>query len=125
MDDSCVRTGQPIRGVLLLWFGWGIQVATPRRKMSPFIHSAVCLVTGQSLFQGESSTESVLVLPLSISNILSFPQGYIVGAYVFDTKILKTTLDLLQTVVITVMNLLFTQNLGSPLLAEQTSDSQA
>ena len=33
------------------------------------------------------------MLPLSVSNILSFPQGYIVGAYVFDTKILKTTLD--------------------------------
>jgi hypothetical protein len=35
-----------------------------------------------SLFQSEFSTECDLVLPLSISSVLSFPYGHIVAAYV-------------------------------------------
>ena len=58
MDDSCVRTGQPIRGVLLLWFGRGIKVATPRRKMSSSTDSAVCLVIGQRASSKASPPQS-------------------------------------------------------------------
>jgi hypothetical protein len=53
-------------------------------------HSSTHLLTTQSvsvrfhsIFQSEFSTECDLVLPVSISSILSFPQGHSVAAYVF------------------------------------------
>ena len=48
--------------------------------------TAACSIIPQSvysLFQNEFSTECVLVLPLSIYSILSFPEGLPVAAYVF------------------------------------------
>jgi hypothetical protein len=47
------------------------------------IHSAFCLRRVHRLSQSEFSTEYDLVLPLSISSILSFPECHPVAAYAF------------------------------------------
>jgi len=49
----------------------------------PRIHHAVGLRQVHSLFQSQFSTQCDLVLPMSISSILSYPEVHPVAAYVF------------------------------------------
>ena len=51
-------------------------------------HSVVCLTTVHNLFRSEFSTEISLVLALSTSTILSFPEDNLVAAYVFYLNLL-------------------------------------
>jgi hypothetical protein len=55
---------------------------TPQIHILSFVLLSV-LRQALSLFQSQFSTECDLVLPLSISSILSLPEGHSVTAYVF------------------------------------------
>jgi hypothetical protein len=55
---------------------------------SIILHSVVCLKQVHNIFQSEFSTVCDLVLPLSVSSILSFPQVLPVAAYVVFSSLL-------------------------------------
>jgi hypothetical protein len=62
-----------------------IKKTKPRQITAFVMHNSLCrrLQRVHSLFQSEFSTQCELVLPVSISNILPFPSGNPVAAYVF------------------------------------------
>ena len=77
-----------------------MQLATTDKlnwKSKPFLVSAELFILKSvlrqvyNLFQSEFSTECDLMLPLSISNILQFPSGHPVAAYVLSLSLLLVT----------------------------------